>query len=348
MKKLFLFSAGLLGSAMVLGIGPSELEPTLEQALSKDCILDEKQIIIPQYPKAYNPSLIPYKEGYLLSFRVRKSFPKEQKEVKPRDDASYLGLVELDKNFAASKKSVQLLDIQSYSMEISSTAEDARLLKVGESIYIFFNDVNLNQERGSFAVYFGELIKNGSKFALKEPAKFLYYPKSVFVEKNWSPFVYEDKIYVIYSDQPRLILEVDPTTGYCTEVTTAMASDWEWNWGIVRGGTPAYLIENRFLTFFHSVMPAKSSNGKSTHVLNYVVGAYTFDKVPPFSIRAVSNVPLGALEDYLENNARKVVFPCGLVVEDDRLHVTWGKNDRRIWITTFDKRCLLDSLQERP
>ncbi len=341
-KKLFaLLLSGCLFSLPVLAVGAAELDPMLADALSSSAIVATKRIAIPKYPKAYNPSLIPYKEGYLLSFRVRKKFPESGKETKPRTDASFIGVVELDKNFAILKNTVQLLDVTSYSSQVSSTAEDARLLNAGGRIYLFFNDLNLTEKPGSYALYFGELVKEGPKFVLKRTAKHLNYSKSISVEKNWSPFIAGDKIYVIYSDLPRVVLEVDPNTGDCSEVTNPTSSDWKWDWGIVRGGTPAYLVDDKYITFFHSVMPAKSTNGKSKYALNYVMAAYLFEKDPPFAIRAVTPAPLGELRDYTENNPRKVVFPGGVVVEDNRIHVAWGKTINRYASRHLTRRSFL-------
>ena len=74
------------------------------------------------------------------------------------------------------------------------------------------------------------------------------------------------------------------------------------------------------------------------------MGAYTFDKEPPFSIRTMTSRPLGDLTDYTQDNAPKVVFPGGLVVQDHWIHVAWGKADKRIFITTFHRDKLFSSM----
>ncbi len=318
--------------------GLSEVDTILAQSLTNTCIVKRKQINIPNYPNAYNPSLIPYKDGYLLSFRYISRCPEKLKHDF-RTDVSFVGIARLDKNFKVSKKGVQLLNIVSYSSKFSLTAEDARLLRVGHRIFIFFNDRPLLQTPGKFAMYFGELIEEQGIFVLKGPAKFLNYPHANQIEKNWSPFSSGDNIYVIYSDQPRVILQVDLNTGYCQEATRTNVN-WQWNWGEIRGGTPAYLLDDAFLTFFHSSFPAKTSKGRA-----YVMGAYTFDKDPPFSVRTMTPWPLGDLTDYTEENSPKVVFPGGMVVHDDVIHVAWGKADKQIFITTFDRKKLLESME---
>lgn len=316
----------------------SEIDTILEQSLYRSCIVHTKQIKIPGYPNAYNPSLIPYKDGYLLSFRYICRYPKTG-EKRFRQDVSLIGIVKLDKKFNVLENTVQLLHLVSYSSQFSLSAEDARLLLVGDRIFFFFNDLPLVQTSDKFAMYFGELIEEQSLFVLKGPAKFLNYPFANPIEKNWSPFFIGDKLYIIYSDQPRVILQVDVDTGYCQEVARTSVS-WNWNWGEIRGGTPAYLINDSFLTFFHSSFPAKTSKGKA-----YVMGAYIFDKEPPFSVRMKTSFPLGNLTDYTQDNSHKIVFPGGMVVQDDRIFVAWGKDDKQIIITTFDRQKLLASMQ---
>ena len=55
--------------------------------------------------------------------------------------------------------------------------------------------------------------------------------------------------------------------------------------------------------------------------------------------------PLGNLTDYTQENSSKVVFPGGMVVRDNLIHVAWGKNDKQIFITTFDRDKLLSSME---
>lgn len=76
------------------------------------------------------------------------------------------------------------------------------------------------------------------------------------------------------------------------------------------------------------------------------MGAYTFEKDHPFSIQAYTTNPLGNIADYTEENSSRVIFPGGIVVEEDVIHVAWGKGDRRVLITTFDRETLLASLKK--
>ena len=316
----------------------SEVDEMFEELLCDSSIVHTRQIKIPGYHNAYNPSLIPYKDGYLLSFRYISRCP-ETVEGKFRTDVSFIGLVRLDKKFKVFEKTVQFLNIVSHSSNFSLTAEDARLLTMGDRVFVFFNDLPLMSSSGGFAMYFGELVEQQGMFVLKEPAKPLNYLHASPIEKNWSPFVSGDRLYLIYSDQPRVILELDLNTGYCQEVARTDVN-WNWNLGQIRGGTPACLVNETFLTFFHSSFPAKTTKKRA-----YVMGAYTFDMDPPFTVRTMTFRPLGNLEYYTEDNPPKVIFPGGMVVQDHSIHVAWGKADKKIFITTFNRDKLLASMQ---
>ncbi|MBX7066916.1 MAG: hypothetical protein K1X28_06775 [Parachlamydiales bacterium] len=316
---------------LLLSIEARELAPIIHENLIGDSIIDTKQIKIPGFPKLFNPSIVPYKDGYLLSFRIREHLPHQEKKM--RIDASFIGLAQLDEQFKVLEKSVQILNITSYDSKFSFHAEDGRLFKVGNRIFLLFNDLHRFEERDGFAMYLAELVEEGGFMALKDPAIPLNYSSSIPVEKNWTPFISESRVYLIYSDQPRVILELDLNTGDCQEISRTEYGDL-WDFGQVRGGSPACLVDDLFVTFFHT----RFFDGENRI---YIMGAYAFETQFPFSIRAVTPAPIGIPSYYQEDNSRKVVYPCGMIVEGDRIHVTWGRSDNGAYLTTFDKNKLM-------
>jgi predicted GH43/DUF377 family glycosyl hydrolase len=316
----------------------SQVLPPFSEKISSREIIQSRCIQIPEYPNAYNPSLIAYKDGYLLTFRISSSLYKGVKI--PRVAVSMLGIARLDSKFNVIPKSVQLLNLQSHPPLFSLTAEDGRLFLVGERLFLFFNDASKEQNKSDFVMYVAELEDKGGEFAVKGKVKELLYDKAIDIEKNWTPFVREGKCYCIYSEEPkRIILEVDLDTGFCREVVCSLFN-WKWPFGQVRGGTPAVEMEGRFLTFFHSSF----FTGKGEHI--YVMGAYMFDLCHPFSVYKTVPYPLSDRTDHDHRPKSKLVtFPGGLVVERDVLHVAWGFDDKKIFITTFDKKKLLNAMQ---
>lgn len=319
------------------------LDAHFQERLTRDALLQTKEISIPGYPEAYNPSLIPYKEGYLLSFRVKRhdfsTFVRKIYNVR----TSYIGVVKLNQQLEICSKPY-LLDLVSYDENPSHSAQDARLLQHNDKILLVFNDYGATRHRSSYALYVTELVEQEGKLQPKERATLLKYENMLSIEKNWVPFSAKGKLYLIYSSQPHLILEPDLTTGVCQKIANTQTQSM-WHWGEMRGGTPALEIEEGFLTFFHSSqeLPAASFFGPKVG-RNYAMGAYLFESSPPFALKKITPSPLGTLEDYLKNNRRKVIFPSGIVIEGNLIHIAWGKNDTAIVISTFDREKLLSSM----
>lgn len=312
-----------------------EFFPDLSRDLHSESITQTRQIEIPCHPSAYNPSIVPYKNGYLLSFRIRDHIPREFRAF--RTDASFIGLVRLDKHFDVIENSVQLLSIRSYDSLFSLYAEDGRLIKIGERIFLIFNDLHPFQASDGFQMYLAEIVEEDRRMQIKGSAIPLIYPKAIQIEKNWSPFVFKDSLYLIYSDFPRVILEVDLMSGECREIIRTSKGK-PWKYGSVRGGTPACLIDDYYVTFFHTRVCRQRADGKET--FNYIMGAYAFQPDFPFAIQKMTQVPVGDPSYYSEDNSKKVVFPCGMVVEGDKIYVAWGKNDNRVYLSAFDKKQL--------
>lgn len=145
-----------------------------------------------------------------------------------------------------------------------------------------------------------------------------------------------------YSINPHRILMPLFGTRSCIDYCTSSSSI-KWDYGELRGGTQAFLLGDRYLSFFHSSI---QSDGE---LLYYYIGAYTFSAEPPFKILEMSPHPIiGA--DFYDTPACKlvkplrVVFPCGFVFDENYIWVACGKQDREIWIYKLDRQGLLDSL----
>ena len=82
------------------------------------------------------------------------------------------------------------------------------------------------------------------------------------------------------------------------------------------------------------------------------MGAYTFDKSPPFAIRAISPYPILFKDLYTScyiNTADKnksVIFPSGAFISPNNSHLFLfcGENDSAIRVVQFDINHLLKSL----
>jgi len=322
-------------------------EKFLNYTLSSDALCKTYEIAIPDYEGAHNPSIVPYKDGYLLAFRYIARFPEWAKDIKLTHSASFVGLAFLNKQFQVKKKSVQLLEIQSYSDDFSLYAEDARLLVFQDRIFLVFNDFPAPVPEYKRQVFVAEIIQEKERWVLKKKALPLFLDNMNMgrIEKNWVPFFMGQSLYFIYREEPHTILTCDLSTGRCQKVDERTVN-LDWPYGIIRGGTPALQIDDQFLTFYHSSLAP--SNTYEHRI--YFMGAYTFENFFPFAIRSYSPLPIGSTELYKDtssaNQPKKVMFPGGFVREGNTIHLAWGKDDKMVMITTLDLGKLLQSMKK--
>ncbi len=79
------------------------------------------------------------------------------------------------------------------------------------------------------------------------------------------------------------------------------------------------------------------------------MGAYTFAKEPPFAITAMSQSPIIGKNfyhgpEYTMIKPCRVVFPCGIVIDDQCVWVVFGRQDHEVWMAKLDKRGLYANL----
>jgi predicted GH43/DUF377 family glycosyl hydrolase len=167
-------------------------------------------------------------------------------------------------------------------------------------------------------------------------------------EKNWAPFDYQGHLCFEYSLLPHQVLWSIPGTGSC-ETVGMTAGSIKWDWGQLRGGTPAIRIGDEYLGFFHSSIALKTKHSGGKKITHYFMGAYTFAKDPPFPITAISPRPIVTKGFYTGQNYATwkplfVVFPAGYIFDESHIWVSYGRQDHEIWIAKIDKKGLLDSL----
>lgn len=306
-------------------------------------VLETKRIHIPGYPYAFNPSIIRWQGAFLMSFRDIPN-PKNNFE-------SQLGLIWLDDNFNPIS-SPQILDTQGNSL-IPSRSEDPRLIKVGARLYMVYSD-NKDEKitRGGFRVYIAELKFDGRKFFLYKTEGLNRFEgeSNLRREKNWVPFDFEGNLLLAYSLTPHLIFRPLIGQGEC-ETLAKTHNNIQWDWGTLRGGTPAVILDNgNYLSFFHSsqLMETKQSEGKS--IPHYFMGAYTFSSIPPFEIISISSEPIIGKTFYDGViykpywSAVRVVFPGGFVFDDNYIWIAYGRQDHETWVVKLDKKLLYESL----
>ncbi len=317
----------------------------LEEQFSNDIVQDTKRIIIPEYPFAFNPSIVSWQGKNLMSFRV---IPNRKERY-----TSYIGLIWLDSEYNPIG-TPYILKTRESTNSAPSRAEDARLIVVDNTLYIVYSDnPRLKIDRGGFRVHIAKVDWNGEKFTFDTPKSLteFYGKNDKLREKNWVPFDYNGSLLLAYSLTPHLIFEPNINMETCNRVATSV-NDIRWAWGILRGGTPALLLENEkeYLAFFHSSKPMTSIHSDQRTALHYFIGAYTFSNTPPFNITRISSQPIVGNGFYTGETYApywhpvKAVFPCGYVMDEDSIWISYGRDDHEIWIARLDKEALFKNM----
>eukprot|EP01041_Mallomonas_annulata_P010716 gene10716-22376_t len=198
--------------------------------------------------------------------------------------------------------------------------EDPRIWTYKNELYFLFNAINITlwPSRRMFMMSTNDinLTTSSSVYAINvENAPYR-------TQKNWMPFIYKNTQLFIYSVQPHQIIYTVPTDEpYTTPLrpgltsqsngfkdliaklaSSTMMTDFYWCLGDIRGGTPALLIGDRYLTFFHS-----RKGNMATTKDTYFMGAYTFAAEPPFQILSITAEPIIAKGFYQESGSSTVV-----------------------------------------
>lgn len=307
--------------------------------MKQDFVLESKQICIPQYPDAFNPSVVRWNDSILLSFRARDPITRR---------TTVIGLTFIDENFNPYGK-LYILKMPKSPLA-GKLVQDPRLITINDRLYmVYSNTWDLPSEKVR-RVFVAELQFDDDKFRLKNPEPLLKFESNVKrkFEKNWVPFEYEGKLFLSYSLNPHKVFE--PIFGHkrCkTIATTKMKSHWQW--GELRGGTPALLVDGSFLAFFHTTKDIKSVHSQGKCMPHYFMGAYVFDATPPFAIKKISpQIIVGdnfySGKEHETWKPLRVVFPCGYIFDENFIWITFGRQDYEMWMVKIYKEKLFESL----
>jgi predicted GH43/DUF377 family glycosyl hydrolase len=312
------------------------------QDLKQDFVLETKRIEIPGYPGAFNPSLTRWNDTFLLTFRIRDSIT---------GNTSQNGFVLLDDdlNIISDPKPLEFRFSRPpkyYGMQ------DPRIVAVGEDHYIVFNNqVRKTPLKEIRRMFIAKLFFDGERLYTGNPTGLYNFdaPQVQNTEKNWVPFAYNETLLLAYSLFPHFILLPFLGSESCSFIASTIGS-FTWHWGTPRGGTPAIQVGDQYLAIFHSCKHMSTVNSNAKPMTHYFMGAYTFSNEPPFEITAMSPQPIVGDNFYYGELYKTwkpllVVFPVGIVCDDNFIWVSYGRQDHEVWIMKLDKKGLLDSLK---
>ncbi len=350
--------------------------PDLEKDFPADFILSTQKIEVPGFFDAFNPSIIKWNGTNLMSFRTGSSHLASESDetnfttnlsitgsnalsflmsfrVRDTENRSYtneIGLIFLDSNFNPIGKP-QLIHIDYSDPTVATRQQDPRLITIDGHLFMvysnFIENLPKKEIRRMFVV---ELIFDGQHFSATKPVCLINFEgeSEQRWQKNWVPLEYQKQLLLAYSINPHLIFQPNLQTGNCETVSKSQAKI-SWDWGTLRGGTPAILDNGEYLAFFHSSKDMKTVHSDGKKIQHYFMGAYTFSPAPPFALSKISPHPIVG-DNFYHGPAHqtwkpvRVVFPGGFLVDDQHVWVFYGRQDHEIWVTKLDKNKLYDSL----
>lgn len=326
--------------ALSLGLGATQGKPQRLSDREFLRIVDSvTQIKFEAYPNAFNPSLAEHEGKLFLCFR---HLPQEKEDPW----ISHIYLVRLSENLTPIG-APQLLNTRQEAPYSIMQSEDARLISSDGKLWIVYNDSYREDPSGRRDMYLAEVRVDKPVYTLEKPLKLTHgrdYPTQ-HCQKNWAPFSYEGKLLFTYTIQPHEIIAFDPESGEAAPLSSTVIPSLQWQFGMLRGGTPAMEVEGKYLSFFHSSLfgASRATGGKAKW--HYFLGAYTFSKEAPFQIDAMTPKPLTHGDFYTYSQSpKRVIFPGGFVIKGETILLAYGKDDHEMWIAAIQKNKLLNAM----
>jgi predicted GH43/DUF377 family glycosyl hydrolase len=310
--------------------------PNLEDEATS-FVLETRRIEIDGFPHAFNPSIIRWNGRLLMSFRTYHPETGATNEV---------GLVYLNEAFEP-VGSPKLVQFRESDPNCLLKKQDPRLFEVDGELLLIYNNSIKDEVRRMLAA---KVELEGDEFVGHSITGFFDFEgqKETRSEKNWVPFDYGGRLHLAYSLLPHKILSPVDGSSFCESVASTL-SPIRWNWGVLRGGTPALKENGEYLAFFHSPKNLATEHSEGKLMLHYFIGAYTFSTEPPFEITKISPKPIIGKNFYTGPAYKtwkplRVVFPGGFIADEMFIWLFYGRQDHEIWVAKLDKKELLRSL----
>lgn len=302
-------------------------------------IIPNKELIDPNINfYYYNSSIckIPETDNYRLFYRVSK---------KPKGYDDRIATCVLNSNMDVINSSNKYLEL--YSNWDESVYKNFNFIKM-MNVYKFKNGYHIEDPR---AILFNDnwfLLYTDGFNILVAKLKFdtcetvyshyifkpnnLRHDESDGREKNWIPFVANNKLYILYSDNPRTIFECKDIDTELKIINVFYSDNTNltiWNYGNIRGGTPpCEYDENHFIWFFHCQKQFNTTIGLKKV---YMIGAYVSKNSYPFDVVKISQLPLligiPAPTSRIVSYQDFVVYPCGAIKTKTGWTISMGIHD---------------------
>jgi len=207
--------------------------PTLDTLMSGTQVGEIRLSVDPPWPSS-NPTIAADEEGFRMLVRTAEDVSSDG-TGRVFDEGAATPVLYYEIKMAPDLSPLEISPIvyPPSFFDLAETEirglEDCRLIQVGSRWFVLavsrsFNPVGRNQ------VVLASVIDG--KF---EDAKVLEGPDPERGEKDWTPFVVDDEMFIVYSCSPTVVFRLDVDTGQLTKVSRVDAS---WAVDRERGGSP--------------------------------------------------------------------------------------------------------------
>jgi len=256
----------------------------------------------------WNPSLVPFQGGYLMSARLYLG--------------QHINFFWLDSDYKLNNNITHRLN----PYDVKIPGGDARVILINDSTIYIACTGELSPSRMKIAQVTFHNYSNATVHYINNVIPFEGYGSHVF-HKNWVPFKFNNSILLAQYIDPLEIVEVItiPNISFSNiqAISKSLKTDIVWKYGDIRGGTGAKLLgDDKYLAFFHSRVRLYCNP-----LITYFFGAYLFSSTNPFRVTMISRVPIYHPQFYNGpwGNIRHfdyVVYPMDFFYDKDLMEIT--------------------------
>jgi predicted GH43/DUF377 family glycosyl hydrolase/glycosyltransferase involved in cell wall biosynthesis len=292
----------------------------------------------------FNPTLVRLTDAYVMTYRVVDEVHKTRR-IASCKLATDLSIV--PGSVTPLSDLIEFEGSDGFTQRTLTWHADPRYFRLGTDLYVFWNDGSVKPGNHQFLLKIGPdgLTPAGKARLVRKT------PHEARIEKNWQFFDSPQGVHVIYENRPLHLLTADLSGSGAVVCREVVKTDWvtayEDKFGHIRGGAQPVLHHGSLLTLAHS--SHKNSHGK----LVYHPWFYQFEAQHPFSVThrpkgpfmfAVPGLDKPRLPQ-LNKQTAAVVYPGGLVIEQDRTVMSFGVNDEACAVGVFQTEDILDSME---
>lgn len=277
--------------------------------------------LVPSMPGLrFNPSLIAWRDGYVLAFRNGWR-------------GCDLYTVTLDAQLQVNGPAVK---IDAPNKACNYGREDPRLFVHNDALHVVFAGVVGGRQIRHTNVLYARLNDARETAALYHPNV----PGRQLWEKNHSYFSHNGALYAIYQITPHRIMRVE---GERVQFVHETPTRWPWTGGDRRGGACPIRVGDEYWHFFHDRVEVRGHR-------TYRTGLYCFEAKPPFRATRYIPEPILTADPSTKptDQYASVVWTAGAVRHGSDWVLASGIHDRWTELHRFSHTELLSRLVDTP